>query len=97
MMTLEQMEAALEALGNDVSYGVAEDEDGQVWVCVTLQDFEGFDENWREVMRRYDDPKAVERFLDMLESECVSQEGDFYVEYHFDGFSVEVGNASFDI
>lgn len=97
MMTLEQMEAALEALGNDVSYGVDEDENGRVWVCVTLQDFEGFDENWHEVMRRYDDPKAVEQFLDMLESECVSQEGDFYVEYHFDGFSVEVGNASFDI
>jgi hypothetical protein len=35
--------------------------------------------------------------LDMLESECVSQEGDFYVEYHFDGFIVEVGYASFDI
>ena len=97
MMTREQMEAALEALGDDVSYDVDEDEDGQVWVCVTMQDFEGFDEDWSEVMRDYDDPAAVERFLDMLESECVSQEGDFYVEYHFDGFIVEVGYASFDI
>ena len=92
MMTYEMMVTTLEALGEDVSYSV---QDG--FFRVTLEDFEGFDDDWSEVEREYDDPEAVERFEEMLEAECSSQEGDFYVVYHFEGFDVQLGYASFDI
>lgn len=92
MMTREMMIAAVETLGADASYYVREDE-----INVTLEDFEGFDDDWSEVDREYDDEEAVNAFLEMLERECVSQEGDFYVTYHFDGFDVQLGYASFEI
>ena len=91
-MTYEMMMATLEALGEDVSFDV----DDMVF-DVTLQDFEGFDEDWSEVSREYDHPDAVDAFLEMLETECESSEGDFYFTYHFDGFDVELGYASYDI
>lgn len=92
MMTREMMVAAVEALGADASLWETKDT-----LDVTLEDFEGFDDDWSEVDREYDDEEAVDAFLEMLERECVSQEGDFYVVYHFEGFDVQVGYASFDI
>lgn len=92
MMTREMMVTAIEALGADAS--LWEDEN---MLDVTFEDFEGFDDDWSEVDREYDDEEAVDAFLEMLERECVSQEGDFYVVYHFEGFDVQVGYASFDI
>lgn len=91
-MTKDEMVKVLEALGNDVWFDV-EDSD----IDVTVNDFEGFDDDWSEVMRDYDDPEAVEAFLKMLEEKCVSQEGDFYVVYHFEGFDLQLGFGSFDI
>ena len=93
MMTREMMVVAVKALGTDASFW--ERSDGTL--DVTLEDFEGFDDDWSEVDREYDDEEAVDAFLEMLERECVSQEGDFYVTYHFEGFNVELGYASFDI
>lgn len=93
MMTREMMVAAIEALGADAF--LWERTDGLL--NVTLEDFEGFDENWSEIDREYDDGEAVDAFLEMLEAECSSQEGDFYVTYHFEGFDVKLGYASFDI
>lgn len=91
MMTYEMMVAALEALGESVSYYVS---DGVFHV--TVEDFEGFDEDWEEVDAEYD-VEAVDAFLEMLEAECSSYEGDYYVVYYFEGFAVKVGYASFDI
>jgi hypothetical protein len=93
MMTREMMLTAIEALGADASLWDEED----YCLDVTLEDFEGFDADWSEVDREYDDEEAVEAFLEMLEAECSSREGDFYVVYHFEGFDVQLGYASFDI
>lgn len=93
MMTREKMLATIKALGDDVTIF---DEDDYC-LDVTIEDFEGFDKNWEEIDRDLDDPEAVQAFLGMLETECSSKEGDFYVTYHFDGFDVEIGYASFDI
>lgn len=93
MMTREMMIAAIETLGADAS--LWERSDGML--DVTLEDFEGFDDDWSEVDREYDDEEAVDAFLEMLNRECVSQEGDYYVTYHFEGFDVRLGYASFDI
>lgn len=93
MMTYEMMVAAIEALGADAF--LWEHSDGML--DVTIEDFEGFDDDWSEVDREYDDGEAVDAFLEMLEAECSSREGDFYVVYHFEGFDVRIGYASFDI
>lgn len=92
MMTLEKMMAIIEGLG----------EDAYVWerngmLHVTLNDDEGIDDDGEEVSREYDNPEAVERFEEMLETECLAQEGDFYTIYHFEGFDVMLGYTSFDI
>lgn len=92
MMTREMMMDALVALGADASWY---EYDGVF--RVELQDFDGFDDDWDEVDRDYDDPEAVEAFLDMLDASCLSHEGDYYVDYHFDGFDVHLGYASYDI
>ena len=94
MMRFEKMMAMVEALGDDASMWY--DEEEKV-LDVTLRDFEGFDDDWSEIMRDYDHPEAVEAFKEMLETECSSQEGDFYFDYHFDGFTVELGYSSYDI
>ena len=91
MMTYEMMVTALEALGESISYYVS---DGMFHV--TIEDFEGFDEAWDEVEAEYD-VEAVDAFLEMLEAEAVSEEGDYYHVYQFEGFSVQIGYASFDI
>lgn len=91
-MNKDEMRALLDALQGDIFY--SEDEEG---FDVTVDDFDGFDDDWAEVDRDYDDPEGVEAFLDMLEEKCDRQEGDYYVTYYFDGFYVEIGYSSFDI
>lgn len=91
-MTFEKMLKAIDKLGKDASCDVTDDE-----IHVTLNDFAGFDESWREIFRKYDDKEAVESFEKMLKEECLSYDGDFYVEYIFDDFVVILGCASFDI
>ena len=91
-MTYEMMMRTLESLGADATYYG----NGHV-IRVTLEDFDGFDSDWSEVFRDYDDEEAVESFLRMLEEESTSSEGDFYEVYHFDGFDVCLGYASYDI
>ena len=92
-MTREQMIAAVEALGPDAS--LWERSDGTLEV--TLQDFEGFDDDWSEVVSEYYDEDAVEGFLGMLDSECISKTGYYSTTYHFNGFDVELEYASSDI
>ena len=93
MMTKEMMIAAIEALGADASLWDKE----AYCLNVTIEDFDGFDDDWSEIDREYDDPEAVAAFLEMLETECVSLEDDYYVIYHFEGFDVKIGYASYDV
>jgi hypothetical protein len=93
MMTREMVMAQVDALGEDASYYV--DRDGDLHV--TLDDFGGYDEDWCEIDREYDDEEAVEAFLDLLEAEASEVSGDFYRYYQMDGFTVVVGCSSMDI
>lgn len=93
MMTREMMISAIEALGADASLWDEED----YCLDVTIENFDGFDEDWSEADREYDNEEAVDTFIEMLDRECLSREGDFYVTYHFEGFDVRLGYASFDI
>ena len=91
-MTFNKIMEIINALGADACVWV----DGNK-IHVDLDDFEGFDDDWNEVMRDYDDAEAVSAFEEMLEDECLSQSGDFYTTYYFEGFSVVLGYTSFDI
>ena len=61
---------------------------------LTLEDFEGFDEHWHEIMREYDNEKAVNALLDWLGANCIEQCIDLYTGYNFPDFQVIVGYAS---
>ena len=64
---------------------------------LTLEDFEGFNENWHEIEREYDNEEAVDALLNWLETNCIEQREDFYTYYIFPDFQVIVGYSSFDI
>ena len=91
-MTRTELINTLNALGNDVIYN----EYGHTF-NVTIEDFEGFDNNWNEVYRDLDNPQAVEDFEETLENECNHFIDDYYKTYCFDGFTVQLGCASYDI
>ena len=92
-MTMEMMKEQLEALCEDISFWEYDDENK---LDVTIEDFEGFDEDWCEVFADIDDD-AVEVMIDWLESHCDSHEGDFYYYYTFGDLVVCLGWASYDI
>lgn len=91
-MTRTELVNTLNTLGNDVSY-----DEYESTFNVTIEDFEGFDDNWNEIYRDYDNPQAVEDFENMLENECNRFEGDFYRDYYFNDFTVRLGYSSYDI
>ncbi len=66
-------------------------------IRLTIDDLEGFDEDWSEVERELENPEGVDKFLEFLSSTCKSMEQDFYTTYNYDDFNVIVGYSSFDI
>lgn len=92
MMTYEKILEMANALGEDAIVFDFNNE-----INVDFNDFDGFDENWEEIMRDYDNPNAVEAFEEMLRSEALSIDDDYYTTYHFNGFTVKVGYTSYDI
>ena len=91
MMTREQVLERI-AMVEDVS--VFEGMDGTI--RITVEDFEGFDDHWSEIMVDYDE-EAIEELQEWLEEQAVSVDDDYYTDYHFEGFSVRLGYASDDI
>ena len=92
-MTIEMMKEQLNALCKDITFWEWDDENK---LDVTVEDFEGFDEDWDEVYADIDDD-AVEKMIEWLESHCDSHEGDLYHYYTFGDLVVCLGWASFDI
>lgn len=92
-MTIEKMKEQLNALCNDISFWEWENENK---LDVTVEDFEGFDEDWDEVYADIDDD-VVDKMIEWLESHCDSHEGDLYHYYTFGDLVVCLGWASFDI
>lgn len=93
---LELLLTMLEGLEKDISYDVFDYEEEGKSVHITVEDCEGFDKDWQEIMRTYD-VKAVEDLIDWLEKHCISQEDCYYVYYHFEDFEVCFGYSSYDI
>jgi hypothetical protein len=93
---MEIIIAMLEKMGEDVDYCVREIDGEKPELEITVDDFEGFDEDWSEIMREYD-VDAVRALIDWLEEHCISEDGDLYYEFHFEDFDVQLGYSSFDI
>ena len=64
---------------------------------LTLEDFEGFDDDWNEVEREYDNEEAVDALLDWLEANYTERKSNLYIHYVFPDFQLTFGYASFDI
>ena len=90
---MEKMKEQLLALCEDISFWEYTNENK---LDVTVEDFEGFDEDWDEVYADIDD-NAVDKMIEWLESHCDSHEGDFYYYYTFGNLVVCLGWASYDI
>lgn len=94
-MTIREMMTALEDCG-DLTVWERTTDEGTVY-DVTVEDFEGFDEHWSEVMRDFEREDLVDEFLEALDEQALRVEGDFYYDYYFDGFRIHLGYASYDI
>lgn len=92
-MTMEKMKEQLLALCEDISFWEYTNENK---LGVTVEDFEGFDENWHETFADIDED-AVDKMIEWLEENCDSWEGDFYYYYTFGDLVVCLGWASYDI
>ena len=93
---LEIIIAMLEKMSEDVGYDVHKIEGEKSELIITIYDFEGFDEDWSEVMREYD-VNAVHELIDYLEKHCISKNNNLYSYYYFEDFDVELGYLSYDI
>lgn len=91
-MTIETIIAQLDRISADSWYDV---DDGHI--DLTISDFGGFDDDWREIDREFVDADAVEEVLDWLEASADYVDGDFYYYYHFGDIVVELGYTSYDI
>ncbi len=91
-MTKIEILKMLNDLGND-AYVYEHGDD----ISVDLNDFEGFDKNWSEIMRDYDNSEKVKQALDTLQRNAIIIEDNFYTTYYFEDCSVIVGYASYEI
>ena len=64
---------------------------------LTLEDFEGFDDDWNEVEREYVNEEAVDALLKWLEANYTERKSNLYIHYVFPDFRLTLGYASFDI
>lgn len=92
MTTMDMIINRLKALAEDVAFDVFGTD-----IKVTIDDFAGFDKDWCEIERELVDEAAVDSFVEWLEAEADSIDGDFYRYYHFEACTVCLGYASFDI
>lgn len=94
MMTLEMVLELLAQAESDLFF---DDELFEGELSVTVHDFDGFDEDWSEVMRDLDNAKLVDKVYETLKAEAIEVSGDFYEYFDFGDFVVCWGYSSFDI
>jgi len=72
-------------------------EDGGTRYDVTVEDFEGFTADWSEIDREIVREDLLDAFLEALTAQAIMKEGDFYRTYYFEGYTIHLGYASYDI
>lgn len=61
---------------------------------ITINDFEGFNDDWGEVYRDFVEPEMVDELEEFLDEVC---DGDYYIYGEAFGYEICVGNTSMDI
>jgi hypothetical protein len=90
MITLNKVTEMVKALGNDAKIEIHTAEEDFAMVYVTLQDLAGFGKNLRKKVREFDNEQAIDDFMDTLEQECLTVEGDYNICYWFPNFLVTI-------
>ena len=89
----EEIVARAEALGEDIFVTTTENT-----VRLTVNDFEGFNADWEEVMRDLDDEQGVQELLEYISTNSLGTcTNGLRKVYDFEGFTVTVGYESYDI
>lgn len=65
--------------------------------AIEFDNFDGFDERGCEIFREYNKPELVDLIVGWLDENALSIEDDYYMVYHFEDCSVQVGYTSYDI
>ena len=91
-MTINNITNQFDRISADSWYDVNDNR-----IDLTINDFEGFDANWREIEREFVDADAVENVLEWLKENADRVDGDFYRYYHFGDIVVKVEYTSYDI
>ena len=94
MITLDMIIAQLEKLTDSISYAVNIYDDETI-IHVLVEDFAGFDDQWREIFRTVD-WKAVRALETWLETHADSIDEECYY-YYFGDIEVRIKSASSDI
>lgn len=63
-------------------------------IDITINDFDGFDDNWRELDREFVKPEMVDELEKFLDEVC---DGDYYLYGEAFGYEICVGSTSMDI
>lgn len=91
MITFEEIIAQLDRISADSWYDVSGD-----YIHLTIDDFEGFDDDWCEVLH-LDEPLMVEEVLDWLEEHADCLDEDYHLAYRFGDILVDIDYTSDDI
>lgn len=91
-MTIEMITAQLDRISADSWYDVHDNH-----IDLTINDFDGFDDDWSEVAGEFVDEDAIDEVLEWLEENADFSDGDLYEYYYFSEIIVEVSYTSFDI
>lgn len=91
-MTREELKELVAQYEDVEMYEYEDDEE----IKLTVNDFEGFDDHWSEILRDYDEEK-VDELYDTLKKECKEFDEDFYTTFEFDDFYITWGYGSYDI
>ena len=91
---MKKIIAMVEELKSDIDYYFRELDNTLV---LTIDDFEGFDENWCEIDRKLENEEGVKYLIQYLKDNCIAYDDDLYIDYEFKGFRVRLGYSSFDI
>lgn len=92
MTTIETIITQLNRISADSRYQIINNR-----IYLTIDDFDGFDENWIEIDREFVNEKAIEEVLEWLEENADYIDDDFYCDYYFGEIIVRVQYSSSDI
>ena len=76
----------------DVDYYTCENE-----LNIDFNDFDGFDDEWNEIERKYNNENLVNQILNYIETNAILIKDSLYQTYQLNDKIIVIGYTSFDI